>query len=676
MFYPPLYSQRAHVALRTLERFRCHRIVDAGCSRGDLLQFIINAASLQAWQPTDVAAIDIDAGALTEAAAVVPPAWAPTVLYSEDARIRFVQGDLTTPPPDTAVTSSAAASAVLPAAVDAVLSIEVIEHIPPHLVAAYTHTLFVDLGAARGASVVLLTTPNRSENVRLHCDTAAAAADVNSVYRPWEAAPPRRHSEHFFELTRAQWHRYVAYVESCYGAYWYAAEEVLLGDGFTQGTVFLRRGTLTAARRTATSTAASSASPLSRDAGRSHTACAVDGHDDGAVHDACALLRPRDEAVARFPFEAVFGMPRAAYDQHFLVGDGTAHAEDAATAPPEATYRLVESRVIPGKDLWHVLCDIVRRGHEQHTADRKQSGTGAAHQPRRHVGERHGRTAATSLAFPRFYRAFLSPLLPMLLGGCALDHLLRSALEPQRAIWAAAVEDDWAAWTRFLADGRRRHAVVRTSGLRASDATRPSRGTAAPRLPSTARSVPLTVHGSVADAVLSGLAACKSAPAPPGLARFTEEGRHRLLKAAGNAAGLLLHTWVCGEVRRCRDSAVARGASRAAPTMALLPACVRWGLLFLVSVDVLPAAWQAVRDPATPQVALALYRDALRLQDGLEGARHGSAPAAGSRRRRFPAPLDSRARTGAAHSETSEGEAGRAARLCPAWLRHYLAAQL
>lgn len=70
---------------------------------------------------------------------------------------------------------------------------------------------------------------------------SASVASNNSIYLPWEIQPRRRHDKHFFELTRAQWRRYVQYVEAYYGSYWRAEEDVLPGNGFTQGTLFIAK---------------------------------------------------------------------------------------------------------------------------------------------------------------------------------------------------------------------------------------------------------------------------------------------------------------------------------------------------------------------------------------------------------------------------------------------------
>lgn len=144
---------------------------------------------------------------------------------------------------------------------DAVLSIEVLQRIPPHLVSCFTDTVFAQLAALRGARVVVLTTPNRSENTRFESQHAAAVpgssgtttegkkgrgkqksmppAPERSIFNPATGQPTRRHPGHLFELTAAQFKAYCEYVLAYYGAYWDAYELVDVGEGYTQGAVFI-----------------------------------------------------------------------------------------------------------------------------------------------------------------------------------------------------------------------------------------------------------------------------------------------------------------------------------------------------------------------------------------------------------------------------------------------------
>jgi hypothetical protein len=94
LFTPSLYSQRAQLVHNVLQRYACCRIVDAGCSRGDLLLFLMNVCLLSHVQLTHVTAIDIDEGVLRKAAQVLPFSGFSITAYTQNCHGQLLQGNL------------------------------------------------------------------------------------------------------------------------------------------------------------------------------------------------------------------------------------------------------------------------------------------------------------------------------------------------------------------------------------------------------------------------------------------------------------------------------------------------------------------------------------------------------------------------------------------------------
>ncbi|KPA78635.1 unspecified product [Leptomonas pyrrhocoris] len=701
VFNPPLYSQRAQLVHRVLQRYSCRRIIDAGCSRGDLLQFLMHASSLSHVQLTAVTAIDIDGEALREVSKVLPFSSFTVASYTADCTVQCIQGDLTScvtvpaewlPYPLSLSSSFSCSSApgapatdsaaVHDATVDAVCSIEVIEHIPPHAVAAYTYTLFAELGAARGARVVLLTTPNRDENTRLprhplqqrrgsaqDCERSFTEA-TNSIYRPWESAPRRRHDEHFFELTRTQWKRYVAYVEECYGSYWKTQEDVLLGEGFTQGTLFVAR----ASEHPRKAACISTVFPFLSQAGPVQLAKQRCSHVDRASHGVrCTARTPqeeslsahtshrgvrvsRDAAIAAFPFESIFGMPFADYASHFLRPNTPrpslpqqALTFDAATGTPiglascgcDLPYTRVAHRVIEGVALWDRLRGVVRRCY---------AGLSSASSSPSHAAGQRKR----AISFTEFYTAHVVPLLYVLLEECTVPLLWRSLAE-QRGLWVRATQDDTAHWRRYVRQTRKEEYLLRACRLRVDAAHVPPRS----RASSTSTATSLFLSSSCVGAASSGAAGivvplfpfpseaysvlsralrhdsswCNGGGAGGGgdarPMKCCVQGLQLLEKGTTDSVGLLLAEWLCAEVTRClsntteqrRGGAPCRLLSSAPPaaaatemptrTLKCLPTRLLQLLFFLVSVDVIPDAYAALCSwwRSREQHLAALHRD-------------------------------------------------------------------
>lgn len=635
-FSPPLYSQRAQLVQRVLQRYACRRLVDAGCSYGDLLLYLMHASSLSHLQLTEVTAIDLDRHALAAAANALPFSSAVSLAaFTEDCTLQCLHGDLASSAPIPATWLPCASANNNTSAVDAVISIEVIEHIPPHLVAAYTHTVFAELGAARGAVVALLTTPNRDENYRLpplspgeHSEenggksstngaaAAAASASLNSIYRPYESAPRRRHDEHFFELTRAQWGRYVRHVEACYGAYWRAAETVLLGDGFTQGTLFVAHNETRRRKEGNTAAAAFSSSLLSRDA-----------------------------AIAAFPFEEIFGMAPDDYAAHFL-SQSTAAAgtlvKDGGVVDVlpgldscgcDHPFTRVEHRVIHGVPLWERLRDVVRRGAQtlQLASTRAASETFSQHHQQ-----------CTSMSFDDFYATRLAPQLHTILEDCTLP-LLVAALREQRVLWEAAAKKDAVRWRQWYERGktqgwlhacrlRLRDAHVRVRSASGDTSHLTSAPLVLPSMKGGERPVRLCPIPSVASTALEAATHMDAVHCALGV--------QLLQRGHANTVGLLLTAWLSAQVEdavavtdgsdgSCEvlPQVSARSSGSACARMKLLRPHLLRLLFFLVSVDVLHDAYVAIgADGAMlERHRSALYRDVCSMR---------TSPFDGCRRRR------------------------------------------
>lgn len=572
-FRPPLYSQRAELVRRLLEEYHCCRIVDAGCSVGDLTKLLL-MSSLTHTQIQYLAAIDLNRSSLQAMLLNAREVSSAFVGHTTDAEVQLIWGDLTTSfapfstssplcrigegvtardraPSDmssntllTASLSSPSFSSPSPAlsvdqlasadgnaAVDAVISIEVLEHIPPHQIAAFTFTVFVDLGARRGAQIVVLTTPNRSENYRMEHRSDAAqatekAASGNSIYCPWvgpDGAPRRRHREHFFELTAQQWSRYVAYVLEWYGSYWTAATGIGVGGGFSQGAIFRAAGVSPPRQLPASlvrrftpfvrcgagqrSRTAAATGPCSAVCQGSEMVAAVSLGDGAAVrsHDdddqnskgvdrqrmsSDATLGGqwrRGQILSNFPFDEIFGMSPDAYYTAFHI-PSTEQLRISPTTPPieggvDSAGEIEDDRLEKRKELAtlptfsttarHVIPGTslwlqLCRGVER-GYELYQSMQ--QQQSSRTTSAAH---ACTRDRWPspsrgtRFLSLFEDFILP---GLYAQRHstvpLLIRCLEEQQRLWRCEVLQLWAAWRRLLQEER----AALLHGLRVEDAT-------------------------------------------------------------------------------------------------------------------------------------------------------------------------------------------------------------
>ncbi len=171
-----LHDQRLAAAVDVLRESGARRVLDLGCGEGRLLQLLREIP-----QFTEIVGVDVSHQALARAA---------RALDVDDSgpkphdRIKLLHGALTYRDPRLA-------------GYDAAAAIEVIEHLDPWRIAAFSRVVF---GEARPGMVVV-TTPNADYNVRFP-DLDAGAL---------------RHSDHRFEWTRAEFRAWCESVCAAWG---------------------------------------------------------------------------------------------------------------------------------------------------------------------------------------------------------------------------------------------------------------------------------------------------------------------------------------------------------------------------------------------------------------------------------------------------------------------------
>lgn len=382
-FNPPLYLQRARLLKTLLTHHRCRRVVDAGCASGETLAFVLMARMRQGAM-TAAVALDLSEAALRGVEEALPYPLSSAAVYLEDMQVELVRGDLTQPPPGAdlagrAIVASGARWLRMDEGglqgFDAVFSMEVLEHVPPHRLAHYTDTLFAQLAGARGAQLVVISTPNRDENRRVadaRTDEAAGGLDggdgARSVYSPSTQRPWRRHEGHLFELTAAQFAAYCQYVVECFAPYWRSCRLFGCGGNFTQGAVFYTG-------EAEELPAVPGLRPAVGKAPRGTPGSSPARADCAAVDE---WLLTRDERLSAFPFEEIFGMTREAYDAEFsqqdpsgddqprpssdgqetAAGTSTAAAGASDRTSPQA-YRTHKYLTLEGKPWWNRLTEAV-----------------------------------------------------------------------------------------------------------------------------------------------------------------------------------------------------------------------------------------------------------------------------------------------------------------------------
>ncbi|TQS28912.1 3' terminal RNA ribose 2'-O-methyltransferase Hen1 [Microbispora sp. KK1-11] len=198
----PLNTLRREAVVAALEEVGARTVLDLGCGSGQLLSALLAKPAF-----AKVAGMDVSARALALAKRRLRTERMPD---AKRARLELFQGSLT-------YTDARLAG------YDAAVLMEVVEHVDPPRLAALERVVF---GTARPAHVIV-TTPNVEHNVRYELLAGA-----------------RRHPDHRFEWSRAEFARWVAGVCETYG---YAAESRPVGEDDpevgppTQMAVFSRR---------------------------------------------------------------------------------------------------------------------------------------------------------------------------------------------------------------------------------------------------------------------------------------------------------------------------------------------------------------------------------------------------------------------------------------------------
>jgi 3' terminal RNA ribose 2'-O-methyltransferase Hen1 len=180
-----LAEQRRAAIVAELRAAGATRVVDLGCGEGSLLRTLLAEPAF-----TEIVAVDVAARALKIAAARLR---LDRLAERQLARISLLHGSVTYADPRLA-------------GYDAIVLSEVVEHVDPPRLPALAAAVF---GAARPATV-LMTTPNAEYNVR------------------WETLPAgeRRHPDHRFEWTRAE---FAGWADAVAGAHGYAVRYVPVG---------------------------------------------------------------------------------------------------------------------------------------------------------------------------------------------------------------------------------------------------------------------------------------------------------------------------------------------------------------------------------------------------------------------------------------------------------------
>ncbi len=172
----PLAQQRHGAVLAALRSSGASRVADLGCGGGALLSALLADPSF-----SQVVGVDVSARALALAARKLR---LETMTERQRERLQLLQSSVTYR--DTRL-----------AGLDALVLMEVIEHLDPPRLSALERALFGDAAAA----TVVVTTPNVEHNVRYETLPAGAF----------------RHRDHRFEWTRAQFQDWAQQVGVRYG---------------------------------------------------------------------------------------------------------------------------------------------------------------------------------------------------------------------------------------------------------------------------------------------------------------------------------------------------------------------------------------------------------------------------------------------------------------------------
>jgi 3' terminal RNA ribose 2'-O-methyltransferase Hen1 len=171
-----LNAQRLGSVIAALKSCRAKSVIDIGCGEGNLLNLLLREKQFQR-----IAGADVSFLALERAAEKLKLDRAGD---SKNGRVKLFQSSLTYK--DSRF-----------AGFDAVCVIEVIEHLDPPRLAAFERVLF----EYTKPPAVIITTPNREYNIKYENVGEGGL----------------RHSDHRFEWTRAEFHKWAAQIAEKYG---------------------------------------------------------------------------------------------------------------------------------------------------------------------------------------------------------------------------------------------------------------------------------------------------------------------------------------------------------------------------------------------------------------------------------------------------------------------------
>jgi len=196
LFSPSLYLQRYHAVLSYLSTSNITSVLDTGCNNCRFLKFLQNMDNVRY-----IAGVDIDKGLLEEQARFLAPLPADWLHgRKEELVLEVWWGSV----------GDRVSAGVMTGRVEAVTSIEIIEHLNTDVLEEFPHTV---LGQIKPV-IWIVTTPNR---------------EYNSLFPDWVG--PFRHWDHRFEWDRTEFKDWVEKVLEIYTDY----TVEFGGVGFTDG---------------------------------------------------------------------------------------------------------------------------------------------------------------------------------------------------------------------------------------------------------------------------------------------------------------------------------------------------------------------------------------------------------------------------------------------------------